>query len=67
MHIILENISNGIKLKVNKAEGNEKWFDENGNQIEEKNHIKTLDEGIIGTEIGGLLYESRYRIVEVIH
>lgn len=64
MIIVLESIANGNKLKIEKLESNQ-WIDENGVQLSNEQHIKILENAEIGTEIGGLLYESRFQIIEV--
>ncbi|WP_332604796.1 hypothetical protein [Acinetobacter sp. ESBL14] len=64
MVIILKSIANGTKIKVERLNSS-KWVDENGVELSNQQHIKILNDAQIGAEIGGLLYESRYQIIEV--
>lgn len=70
MVITLVKMIDGSKLVLTREVSSvgadaKQWVDEKGQPITKSEHIKILDNAKIGEEIGGLLYESRYKIVDV--
>lgn len=76
--VTLEKILDGSTSKVhtqeiikNKNNGEQttvvEWYDENDQKIQESNYLQVLESPEIGREIGSLLLETRYKIIDIQH
>lgn len=76
--VTLEKILDGSTSKVhtqeiikNKNNGEQttvvEWYDENDQKIQEINYLQVLESPEIGREIGSLLLETRYKIIDIQH
>lgn len=74
--VTLEKVLDGSTLKVSaqevikqKINGDQvtvvEWYDEDQQLIKENNYLEALKQPEIGKEIGSLLLETRYKIIDI--